>query len=364
MEASSQLTAGVVETVLGPVPVEEIGVTMAHEHLFVDATVNWVGPREPTRRPLAEGPITLENFGALRRNPAANRDNCVLGDIDTAIAEAADFRNLGGSTLVDVSNDDIGRDAAALAYVSRATGVHVVAGCGHYIHRAHPASLAGEPLESIAERLIGEARDGIGRSGVRPGIIGEIGTSQPLHEREAKVLRASAAAQRATGLAITLHVTNPNGHEVLDVLEDAGADLSRVVVGHQDSLLAQGDARPEELVEHFVSLARRGAYVQFDTVGKDYSFPALADYDATFWFPSDRTRARMLRALVDAGIGDLLLLSQDVCSKVDLLRYGGFGYGHILRTFARDLEEAGVGRDAVGRMLVDNPRRLLARAPA
>jgi phosphotriesterase-related protein len=177
-----------------------------------------------------------------------------------------------------------------------------------------------------------------------------------------KVLRAAAHAQRATGIAITLHVTNMNGHEVLDALEEAGADLSRVVVGHQDSLLAQGDHRPEELVEHLLSLAARNAYVQFDTCGKDYSFPALADYSTTFWFPSDRVRAKTLKSLVDGGIADLLLLSQDVCSKVDLMRYGGFGYGHILRTFAGDLEEVGVSKDAIRRMLVDNPRRVLARS--
>jgi phosphotriesterase-related protein len=343
------------------VPADELGVTMAHEHLFVDATVNWLAPREPSRRPAAEGPVTMELLGLLRRNPALNRDNCVLDDVSTAIDEAADFRSLGGGTIVDVSNQDIGRDPDALAYVARATGLHVIAGCGHYIHRAHPAELEQEPLESIADRLVREIRDGIGTSSVRAGVIGEIGTSQPLHPREAKVLRAAAHAQRETGLPITLHVTNPNGHEVLDVLEEAGADLSRVIVGHQDSLLAQGDLDLEPLFEHLVSLAQRGSCVQFDTVGKEYSFPALPDYSETFWFPSDRVRAKALKVLVDAGIADRLLLSQDVCSKVDLMRYGGFGYGHILRTFSRDLEEAGVSAEDVTRMLVDNPRRILAR---
>jgi phosphotriesterase-related protein len=352
-----------VQTVLGPVPAEELGVTMAHEHLFVDATVNWVAPREPSRRPAAEGPVTMELLGLLRRNPALNRDNCVLADVQTAVDEAIDFRSLGGGTIVDVSNDDIGRDAAALAYVARAAGVHVIAGCGHYIHRAHPPELEEEPLESIAERLEREIVEGIGSTGVRAGVIGEIGTSQPLHPREAKVLRAAAHAQRATGIAITLHVTNPNGHEVLDVLEEAGADLSRVIVGHQDSLLAQGELGLEPLFEHLVSLAARGSYVQFDTVGKEYSFPALADYSGTFWFPSDRVRAKALKALVDAGIGDRLLLSQDVCSKVDLMRYGGFGYGHILRNFCVDLAEAGVSAEAIRLMLVDNPRRIFARVP-
>jgi phosphotriesterase-related protein len=334
---------------------------MAHEHLFVEATVNWVAPREPSRRPAAEGPVTMELLGLLRRNPALNRDNCVLDDTEAAVAEAADFRSLGGGTIVDVSNEDIGRDAAALAYVSRATGLHVIAGCGHYIHRAHPPELEDEPVESIAERLVREIVDGIGATGVRAGVIGEIGTSQPLHPRESKVLRAAAKAQTETGLAVTLHVTNPNGHEVLDVLEDAGADLSRVIVGHQDSLLAQGELDLEPLFEHLASLAARGSYVQFDTVGKEYSFPALADYSGTFWFPSDRVRAKALKALVDRGIGDRLLLSQDVCSKVDLLRFGGFGYGHVLRTFSDDLEEAGVSRKDVQRMLVDNPRRIFAR---
>jgi phosphotriesterase-related protein len=351
-----------VQTVLGPVPAEELGVTMAHEHLFVDLTVNWVAPREPSLLPAAEGPVTMEFLGLLRRNPALNRDNCVLDDVETAVIEAGDFRSLGGGTIVEVSNLDIGRNATALAYVSRAVGLHVIAGCGHYVHRAHPPELENEPLESIAERLVREIVDGIGGTGVRPGVIGEIGTSQPLHPREAKVLRAAAQAQCETGLAITLHVTSPNGHEVLDVLEEAGADLSRVIVGHQDSLLAQGELDLDPQLEHLVSLAARGSYVQFDTVGKEYSFPALAGENGTFWFPSDRVRAKALKALVDAGIGRRLLLSQDVCSKVDLLRFGGFGYGHVMRTFCGDLAEAGVSPVDIRCMLVENPRMIFARA--
>jgi phosphotriesterase-related protein len=350
-----------VETVLGPVSADALGATMAHEHVFVDLTCNWEPPSEPSRLELAEGPVTMERLGLLRRNPAASRDNCILADVETAVDEVARYHYLGGATIVDVTNEDIGRDPAALQHVARATGVHVVAGCGHYVHYAQPSTLEEESVDSVAERLIFEISHGIGRTTVKAGIIGELGTSDPLHPREAKVLQAGALAQRATGVAITLHVPNMNGHAVLDVLEQAGADLAKVVLGHQDALLALGGPSREELLQYFLSLAARGCFIQFDTCGKDYSFPALAGYGSTFWFPSDRDRATALSSLVGAGIADLLLLSQDVCSKIDLLRYGGFGYGHILRTFSRDLEEAGVAAEDLRKMLVENPRRMLLR---
>ncbi|HZR93193.1 MAG TPA: hypothetical protein VFA44_12405 [Gaiellaceae bacterium] len=353
---------GHVQTVLGPVPAESLGITLAHEHVFIDATCNWHLPKEPSRRSLAEGKVTMDRLGALRRNPAASRDNCLLTDLSTAVEEVADFHQLGGTTLIDVTNEDIGRDAEGLQRVSRATGVNIVAGCGHYVHYAHPPTLDDEPVESIADRLVAEISDGIGATGVKAGIIGEIGTSDPLHPREEKVLHAAAQAQRETGVAISLHVPNGNGHHVLDTLEAAGADLARVVVGHQDALLARPGMGADELQDYFRSLAERGCCLAFDTCGKEYCFPDLQGYGATFWFPSDRDRAIALRTLVDGGLTDKLLLSQDVCSKIDLLRYGGFGYGHILRSFSRDLLEVGVAREDVARILVDNPRRLLARS--
>jgi phosphotriesterase-related protein len=195
-----------VMTVLGPLGADELGVTLPHEHLFCDITCLCPPPETEERREFLERPAEMEILGLIRRDPLFNRDNCLLDDVDLAILEVNEFKKLGGSTIVDVTSEElVGRDPLALQEVSRATGINVVCGCGHYLHFIHPPSKAQEPMESVAEHLIRELSEGIGDTGVRPGIIGEIGTSDPIHPQEAKMLGAAALAQRRTGVAITVH---------------------------------------------------------------------------------------------------------------------------------------------------------------
>jgi phosphotriesterase-related protein len=263
---------------------------------------------------------------------------------------------------VDVTLSDIGRDPVALQVVSRATGIHIVAGCGHYIKEAHPPSLAIESVEAVADRLVAEIVEGIDLTGVKAGIIGEIGVSDPVHKDEEKVLRAAAIAQRSTGVPISLHVLTGNGHHVLDILEDAGAALARVIVGHQDLLLGYPGAREEEVAHYHLSLAERGVYIQFDCFGKDHYFPRLKGYSEAFWAPSDRERCRALKRLLDAGLGDKLLLSHDICHKIELVAYGGFGYGHLLRTVPQNCADAGIPPEDLLRLITDNPAQVLSIA--
>lgn len=105
------------------------------------------------------------------------------------------------------------------------------------------------------------------------------------------------------------------------------------------------------------SLARRGAFLEYDMIGMDYYY---ADQDAQS--PSDEENARAIAALIDSGHADRLLLSQDVFLKIMLSRYGGFGYGYILKHFLPRLQRHGVDRAAIDRMLVANPRSVFSAA--
>jgi phosphotriesterase-related protein len=352
-----------VMTVLGPVAAEELGVTITHEHLLIDMTCYFQAPVEATLKEFVEAPVEIQNLGKIRRNPLMNRDNCLLTDLDLAIDEIMEFRKLGGETIVDVTLPDIGRDPVALQIASRMSGLNIVAGCGHYVHLAHPTSLEEESVESIAERLIRELTEGIGETGVRPGVIGEIGTSDPIRSREEKVLRAAAQAQQATGVAVTVHLhpASRNGHDVLGILESAGADLSRVIMDHLDISLGHLDIGLDDAVAYHSTIAERGCYLEYDTCGNDAYF-ASSGYGGAFWCPSDRERAKAIAMLIDAGYGERILLSQDVCHKYHLVRFGGFGYGHVLRSFLQNLRDAGVGDPEIQRMLVGNPRRILVPA--
>jgi phosphotriesterase-related protein len=348
-------------TVAGPVSADSLGVVLPHEHLISDLSDYYVAPDDPVLREIGNGPVTMERLHILRRNLFAIRDNMVLDDVDLAVAEAQLFRDLGGATIVDTTPPDGHRDPGALAEISRRTGLHVVMGCGHYVHTMHPTSLAAETQASVTRRLLDEIQNGIGDSGLRPGIIGELGTWDPLHPDEEKVLRAAAEAQAATGLAITVHVhvTARAGNDVLDVLEDAGADLSRVIMGHLDIPFGHLDSDEASVLDYHRSLADRGCVIEFDTVGTENYEPA-SPVTPAFWTALDLTRARAVRTLVDEGYGDRLLLSHDVFTKFQLVAFGGMGYGHILRDFQHRLREVGVAAADIERILVHNPRRALA----
>jgi phosphotriesterase-related protein len=356
--------SGTVMTVLGPVPAQDIGVTLMHEHLLIDLTCNWSPPAAPSPELPAFEKVRPELAGILRRNPLLSRDNCLLDDLEVAIEEVGRFKALGGATIVDVTLPDIGRDPVALRAASRATGIHIVAGCGHYTYPAHPATISEEPAGAIAERLVQEIIAGIGDTGVKPGVIGELGTSDPLHPHEVKVLRAAALAARRTGTAVTLHVISWLGHEVLDVLEKEGMDLARVIVGHQDLLITLPPARSQaEVVDYIVSLARRRCTIELDCFGKEHWFPPLAGSSQAFRCPSDGQRLELVADLLEAGLLDQLVLSHDVCHKIELLAFGGFGYAHLLRSVYGALRDLGLTEAELQTMLHDNPRRLLTVQP-
>jgi phosphotriesterase-related protein len=352
-----------VMTVLGAVAPDRLGVTLPHEHLFSDITCLCPAPLDESHREFLERPVEMGILGLIRRDPLFNRDNCLLADVDLAIEEVLEFKKLGGGTIVDVTPEEVvGRDPVALRAVAMATGVNIVCGCGQYLHFIHPPSVAEKSEDSLAEALVCELTEGIGDTGVRPGLIGEIGTSDPIHPQEAKMLRAAARAQKRTGAAISVHCNlgTRTGGEVLRVLDAAGADLSRVVLGHVDFALGHLDLSLDGAVRYHRQLGSSGCFIEYDTVGADGYFRGTGA-ERPFWAPSDRQRAEAIARLLAAGLGDQLLISHDVCLKHYLLHYGGFGYGHILREFTHNLKDAGVGDADIRRLLVHNPARMLAR---
>jgi len=348
-------------TVLGPVAAADLGITLPHEHILCDITCLCPEPADEEARAFAERSIDIDMLGAIRRDPLANRQNCLLDDLDLAIEELRAFGELGGRTVVELTLRDCARDPAGLVRAAEVTGLNIICGCGHYLHFIHPADVADKSEEWIADRMIEELTEGIGETGIRPGIIGEIGTVDPIHPREEVMLRAAVLAQRATGRTITVHTNlgSRNGLEVLGILERAGADLGRVVMGHVDFAFGHLDVTFEEALAYHLAIAERGCFVEYDTVGADTYFRAIGDAPA-FWCASDKERAAGVARLFEAGHGDQVLISHDICLKHHLKRYGGFGYGHILREFQTNLKDAGLDQSDIDHILIDNPRRMLA----
>jgi phosphotriesterase-related protein len=141
---------GKVMTVLGPIPVEAMGVALMHEHIVLDTSSWWRRPCCATDIGFAERPLHISTLGELRMNPFLNRDNCGLLDAEVATDELLRFVEYGGRTVVDPTNVGIGRDPSALQRISRRTGLNVVMGAGFYQEQSHPAYVRNMSVDMIA----------------------------------------------------------------------------------------------------------------------------------------------------------------------------------------------------------------------
>jgi phosphotriesterase-related protein len=309
-----------VQTVLGPIDPATLGWALPHEHT---AIALWHIPNR-------------WDYWELRRDEPVIRE------------ELAAFRAAGGGAVVDLTLDGVGRDPAWLAGLARATELHLVMGAGWYRGAHYPpeALIDRRSVDALADDIVRDATLGVGETGIRAGIIGEIGTDKPwISAQEERVHRAAARAARRTGLAITTHaVQSTVGLDQLAVFEAEGADLSRVVIGHADS---------NPSLEYHLAIVERGASVEFDFLGM--SFTPLERH-------GEGRIVDNLRELLARGHVERILLSQDVCHDSQLRRYGGNGYTYLAETFLPRIRAAGVSDDEIRTITLDNPRRLLTIA--
>ena len=343
---------GQVQTVLGVVSPESLGPTTTHEHLFIDFSIMFNAPAQASQLHLAYQPITLENVGWVRYNHYSNQDNLMLIDEATTIAEAELYKRVGGGTIVDATTIGIGRDPLALARVARATGLNIVMGAGYYVSAVHPPDMDDRAESEIARQIIDDITVGVGDTGIKAGIIGEIGCTWPLTSNERKVLRAAATAQQETGAAILIHPGRDQSapREIIEVLAEAGADISRTIMGHLDRTVFDYGT--------FRELAQTGCYMEWDLFGNESSYYPLSDID----MPSDAQRLEVIKRLTDEGYGEKIVIAHDICTKHRLVKYGGHGYHHILQNIVPRMRRKGFSAQEVDAIIVDNPARVLAFA--
>jgi len=305
-----------VQTVLGPIEPAALGFTLPHEHTQ----------------------IALWHIQGRWDYWQLTRDEPVI------LEELARFRAAGGGGLVDLTLPGVGRDPAWLRGLAAASGLNIVMGCGWYRTAYYPpeAAIERRSVDDLADELVREATEGVGETGIRPGIIGEIGTDKPwLTPAEERVHRAAARAAKRTGLAITTHaVLSDVGLAQLRIFEEEGLDPSRVVIGHADSY---------PVLEHYLAIIKRGANLEFDFIGMPWERERIGE---------DRT-VELLGELVGRGHADRILLSQDVCNDSQLVRFGGHGYAYLTTAFLPRLRAAGISDADIETITVANARRLL-----
>lgn len=297
-----------VTTVLGPVDATELGITLPHEHLLLDAFKVF----QPHREFLTNDPVL-------------------------AAQELELFAQAGGGTLVELTTQDLKRDPAGLVEIARRTGVHIVMATGRYREPFYEPELWRMPTSEVAQMFVDDIEHGV--DGIRPGIIGEIGTHEPwVAPVEERVFRAAGRAHTSTGLTITLHANaSAVGLAQLDVLEEEGVDLRRVVVGHCDT---------HPFLDYHRAILRRGAWVEYDTIRGNFEFET-------------QRQLEQLHVLIDEGHIDRLLLSQDMGLNRFYTAYGGTGYHFLITTFVERMLESGLSQEQVDTLLIENPRRML-----
>lgn len=342
-------------TVNGIIKKEELGVTLPHEHIFVDLGFAFNETASPKEKSFSQERLSIEKLHLLKSNPGLFRDNLFLDDENLAVAELKKFKEFGGASIIDQTSIGASPKREKIKAISNATDLNVIAGTGFYVKQSLPGQVVNSSIDELAGKMIEEFETGIGGTGARTGIIGELGLSPEIGDWETRLLKAAAKTQKQTGLAISIHIqavpTVPdfkgglNGLEALRILEKTGADISRTAICHTD---AKTDP------EYLKNIAKSGAFVEFDHFGKDFYY-----VDADFLMDRDADRVIAIKSLIDEGYLDRILISQDVCLKTDLISYGGFGYAHILRDVVPMMKNKGITLEQLTKIMIENPANLL-----
>ena len=307
-----------VMTVRGPVSPGELGHTQVHEHVFAD--LSW-----PRHRWLAI-PMT---------------------DEVQMTEEVRLYKEAGGGTLVDPTLEHIGRDPEKLRRVSEASDVHIVMGTGFYREPYYPEFVNKWTTQRLADYMIDEIENGVGDTGIKPGIIGEIGLDKTwVQGVEERVLRAAARAQVATGLALTTHTTMYMALEFLEIFQEEGVPMDRVAIGHSADTTD---------VEYLEDLLKAGVYLSMDRYpGR----PGRANWEE---------RNASVKELIARGWADKIMLGHD--GTTPLLRVGETEIAHdptgpngwtfLSTTALPALLADGLPQETIDLMMIEVPRRFL-----
>ena len=339
-------------------PPDQLGFTHPHEHVFIDC--RFLAEERKAGKRLLDAHVSMDILADLRRREDQCLDMLVLSSFEDAVNELERYKQFGGTSLTDVTVPGIGRNVKALRAVSEATGINVICGTGWYLDATHPAFIRQSESRTLVEHMVRELDEGIDGMEIRAGVIGEIGCSKPLTPNEEKVLASAAKAQALTKAPITVHTAlydveckchAKQARQELEILRRNGADMSKVYVSHMDWTLDDLGYQERIMEDYGVTLA-------YDSFGQEQY------YDNVYWGcygVTDRERIAALGELLRKGFERQLMISCDVCEKIHLRKYGGWGYSHILEHICPALKQKGISDRQIRTMTVDNPRRLFSK---
>jgi len=299
--------SNMIQTVNGKIKKEDLGICAAHEHLSID-------------------------LSRIKNDP-----DTILDDEDGMISELEHFYQAGGRSMIELTNNGMGRHVNRLKRLSEATDVHIVTCTGFYKDPFIPKFAQGWHHDQFAEHFIKEINEGIEGTDIYPGVIGEVGTSvDEIKPVEKELLIGAGKAALDTGLTVTTHTSlGTIGSEQVELFTKLGLPVEQLIIGHQDL-----NPNKEEVLDVLSS----GVYIGFDTIGKNNYRP-------------DEERVAFLLDFIERGYHEQILLSADLTRKSHWKKHDGLGYDLVLTQFIPLLKEHGIDDNIIQDLLVNNPAK-------
>ncbi|XP_051171856.1 phosphotriesterase-related protein [Leptopilina boulardi] len=342
-----------VSSVLGPINVSQLGRTLTHEHLAIDFEKFYTSPPHQLKT-FFNSEITIENVGFIKQYPYSSVTNLKLNNEneEAILQDVKLFKEHGGGTIVENTNHGIKRNIPLMKKISQETGVHIIAGTGHYVALTQSEQSLSNSEEQIMNIIIKEMTEGCEEyMDVKAGFIGEIGSTWPIEDFEKKTIRATAAAQQVLKCPVSFH---PGRNalapfEIMRIFMEAGGDPKKVIMSHLDRTLI----KKEDLLE----FSKIGCYCQFDLFGTECSYYQLTP---TTDMLSDAQRLDQMKILREDGKLEKLLMSHDIHTKHRLIRYGGHGFSHIMNNVFPKMLIKGFTQDEIDTITIVNPKTWLS----
>lgn len=308
-----------IRTILGDIPPQQLGLTLAHEHLYAAPPADVADPD-------------------LR-----------IDDQTAAIAEAKTFIQAGGSAVIEMTTVDYGRDVGQLERIARASGLHIVAATGFNKGKFADRLTQNRSIEEIAAWMTAEVQEGVcsfspgqpvqESSTARCGLIKASSSLEGANPNELKVFQAAIQAHHATGAPISTHTEKGTwALGQIELFQAGKVPPGRVLIGHLD-------LKPD--LPYLLEVASTGVNLGLDQFAKEKYLP-------------DARRVELVLALVEAGHGQQILLSGDLARRSYWKYYGhAYGFSFIPTKVKTLLHQAGLEEAQIGDILVGNPRRFL-----
>jgi phosphotriesterase-related protein len=330
-----------VQSVTGPVGPGDLGITLPHEHVFINMSPT--EPRDGYMTVWEERKADIERFAAAGGRTILDVTN---GELSDHAAPVYFDRDPAHQVMNAITGSRSVANVLATKAMAEETGVTIILGTGHYYeHYFDLHWWDRNSTDQIAEFLVADLEEEIPGTGVRAGFIGEVASDLPyITAREERSFRASGRAAARTGAMVTTHApTFPTAGTQIDILLSEGVDPSRIVIGHTDTVKA---------LQYHVDLLERGVYIEYDCMMAVKAGGAIREHEL-------QRRIDYLRALVERGWAERILLSQDVSQRSHQHALGGPGLTFIFEEFADAAIAAGIEREVLETMWTDNPRRAL-----